>query len=551
MIWMFLVSVIVFIFGYFVYARYLSKLMDISKDNPVPSVYKRDGVDYVSTNKFILFGHHFASIAGAGPILGPIIAISMFGWGPTFIWVLVGGVFFGAVHDFLSLVISVKNQGRSIFDISKDVLGKFASLFMSLFVFLALIIVVAVFSAYTAVTFISEPRIVIPTFMLLIVAILLGIAIYRLKVNLVVATILGLAVVFLSIFISFYYNLGIVLPFDKSISTVVWVVILLVYSFIASVLPVNLILQPRDYLNSYILFLGLFLGVLSILVLGVGGGIDIKIPFLQISEVAIDPKTGLIEPIWPVLFITVACGAISGFHSLVASGTTSKQLANETDARFVGYGAMLTESLLATIVIISVVFFLPFQDLISLVKDGKAVPAFGKAFGDLIQLFAGSWGLSFAILMINGFMLTTLDTATRISRFLFEEIYKTIFKGNVSKYIATFIIVIIAGYLALSGAYVAIWKLFGTANQLVSALALVVITVYLLNKGKNSLVALIPGIFMVLTTLGSLIFYFYKYAFVSFDITLLVIDVILLFISVVSYVFVLLSIIRGKAKDSE
>lgn len=545
MILIFVTSVLLFAFGYFLYARYISRVLNIRSENPVPSVEKKDGVDFVPTNKFVLFGHHFASIAGAGPILGPIIATSMYGWGPTWLWVIIGGVFFGAVHDFLSLIVSVRNQGKSIFDISKDVLGKFTSLFMSIFVFLALIIVVAVFAAYTAVTFVSEPRIVIPTLSILLVALVVSFMIYRLKIGLVLSTLIGLSIVIASIFISFNFNIAITLPYDSKTSTTVWIFILLAYSFIASVLPVNLILQPRDYINSYILFVGMLLGIAGILSFSFSN-LEVKVPFFEVSEIAKNPNTGLIEPLWPILFITVACGAISGFHSLVSSGTTSKQLANEKDARFVGFGGMLAESLLAVIVIIGVIFFLSYDKLISLVKDGKAILAFGESFGGLTSSILGGWGLSLAILMINGFMLTTLDTATRISRFILEEIVQNLFNRKIVKYLSTAIVVVISGYLALSGAYVAIWKLFGTANQLVAALALVVISTYLLYKGKNSMFAIIPAIFMVITTLGSLVFYFYKYAFDSFNITFLIIDSVLLVVALISYVSIALSIIRTK-----
>lgn len=548
---MFLVSLGVLLMGYFLYASYVSKVLGVNAQNPVPSVTKRDGVDYVPTNKFILFGHHFASIAGAGPILGPIIAMSMYGWGPTLIWVLLGGIFIGAVHDFSSLVISVKNDGRSIFDISRDVLGKFSSFFMLLFVFFALIIVIAVFSAYTAVTFVSEPRIVIPTFVILLAAVFLSLLIYKFKLPLVLSTIIGLFVIGFSVFLAFNFGISVVLPFDKETSVKVWIFVLLFYSYIASIVPVSLILQPRDYLNSYILFLGILSGIMGILFFGFFDNVSVKVPFFEVSEVAKDPVSGLIEPIWPVLFITVACGAISGFHSLVASGTTSKQISNEKDTKFVGYGSMITESLLSVVVILSVVFFLPFSDLISFVKEGKSIPAFGKSFGELTSFLFGGWGLSFAILMINGFMLTTLDTATRISRFVFEEIFRSIFTNKVSKYISTLLIVFISGYLALSGTYIAIWKMFGTANQLVAALALVVISVYLLKKGSNNFITLIPGIFMVVTTLGSILFYLYKYAFVSFNLTFLVITFVLFIISITCYLAIGISIFSKGLKSNK
>ena len=275
------------------------------------------------------------------------------------------------VHDYFSLMISVKNEGKSIFNISSSILGKFAGFFMSLFVLIALIIVVAVFAAFTAVSFVSEPRIVIPTFTILVVALLFYFMTYRLRIGLIGSTIVSLILVGLSIYFSFAFNWAITFPFSNDVSIAIWVIILLIYSFFASVLPVNLVLQPRDYINSYVLIGGLLVGIVGILVSSFLPNITINAPFFGISEVAKDPKTGLVDPLWPTLFITVACGAISGFHSLVASGTSSKQLNNEKDGRFVGYGAMLTESLLALTVLIGIMYFIGYDKLVSLVKGGK------------------------------------------------------------------------------------------------------------------------------------------------------------------------------------
>jgi len=551
MLWIFGFSLLVFAFGYFVYSKYLAKIVEEDSNIPTPAHTKNDGADFVPTNKFVLFGHHFASIAGAGPILGPTIAASMYGWGSVWLWIIIGGVFFGAVHDYFSLMISVKNEGKSIFNISSSILGKFAGFFMSLFVLIALIIVVAVFAAFTAVSFVSEPRIVIPTFTILVVALLFYFMTYRLRIGLIGSTIVSLILVGLSIYFSFAFNWAITFPFSNDVSIAIWVIILLIYSFFASVLPVNLVLQPRDYINSYVLIGGLLVGIVGILVSSFLPNITINAPFFGISEVAKDPKTGLVDPLWPTLFITVACGAISGFHSLVASGTSSKQLNNEKDGRFVGYGAMITESLLALTVLIGIMYFIGYDKLVSLVKGGKAIIAFGTSFGNMTSAIIGSWGFAFALFMINGFMLTTLDTATRISRFLTEEIYTSLTKSNLNKYVSTLFIVLTAGYLALSGSYKSLWQLFGTANQLMSAFALVIISVYLLYRGKDYLVALIPAIFMVLTTLGSLIFYFYKYAFVSFNLTYLIIDVVLLSTALVSYVAIFISLLKGYKTASE
>ncbi len=525
----FLISVAFLIgIGYFLYARYLeNRVVGASESNPVPSTTQKDSIDYHPANKFVLFGHHFSSIAGAGPIVGPTLAIGLFGWGGPWIWVLIGAVFFGAVHDYLSMMVSVRNNGRGIFDISKDMLGSFASLVMAIFVLLALIIIVAVFAIFTATTFANEPRIVLPSVILLILAPIFGYLVYKKKYNLVISTIISLIIFSISLFLSFHYNIRIVTNQD------IWILILLAYSYFASVLPVNFLLQPRDYLSSYLLVFGIVVGIISIFVSGIILNPEIKHLFFGISSLAVDGETGITDPFWPVLFITVACGAISGFHSLVASGTSSKQLANEKDGKFVGYGAMIVEGILAILVIASIIFFLTIRELIDYLSQGRAVEAFAIGYGRLTDLLLMGTGSAFAMVMLNTFVLTTLDTATRISRFILSEILVSFFKKNISRYILTFIVLIPAGYLALSGAYFSLWKLFGTANQLVAALALTVISIYLVRKNKNFLVAGVPAIFMLATTLGSLVFHLYKYILME-DIILALIDVILLAVALIA-----------------
>ena len=487
-----IIAAVVFWLGYRFYAVKIESIWGVDPKRPTPAVAQFDGVDYVpAKNWLVLFGHHFSSIAGAGPIVGPILACCLWGWLPAMLWVVFGSIFLGGIHDFGSLMISVREEGVSIGDIAaKSISGK-AKLILSIFTWLALILVIAVFAYLCADTFATQPKIVLPSLGLIPIAMIVGLALYRFKLNSSVVTVLGL--LSLGALIALGEFFPIVVGGD---SRMIWILVLLVYCFFASTLPVNLLLQPRDYLSSFLLFGGIALGVI---------GIFISHPNMNSS--AFTTFKSPMGYLWPMMFITVACGANSGFHSLIASGTTSKQLANERDAKKITFGGMLLEGFLAATVIIILVGGLSSSDLsMHVAKKTSPVSLYGLSFGNITSPIVGKWGSFFALLLLNAFILTTLDTATRITRYITEELF-----GVKNRYVSTFIVVILGGWLALgkdsahNPLWQKIWPAFGASNQLVAALALLVISCWLLSKGKPTLYSLIPAFFMLSTSLTALI----------------------------------------------
>ncbi|MCM8803734.1 MAG: carbon starvation protein A [Candidatus Omnitrophica bacterium] len=493
------IGLIIFILFYIFYGRYFENLWEIDERKITPALMKKDGVDYVPAKHWlILFGHHFSSIAGAGPILGPVIAISIFGWGPAFLWILLGSIFIGGVHDFSSLILSVRNEGQTVGDITKKVLGEKSKILFSLFLWFSLILVVSVFAGVTAKTFIEEPKIVIPTFFLIFDAILFGFLVYKKNFSIFYSTILCLFLLFL--FFLLGKEIPLIIKFGNPLK--IWILILLIYSFVASTLPVNILLQPRDYLSSFILFSGILFGYLGIIT----SHPKIKVPFY----ISFYSPNGTL---WPIMFVTIACGAISGFHSLVSSGTTSKQIINEKDVKKIGYGGMLTEGFLSILALLCVSAGLfwssPFSELNypDLMKKGDLIGTFATGYGQILKkIFDPKIGKLFAIIMINSFVLTTLDTATRITRYITEELFGQTFKIKFLKnrYTATLLVIIFSGYLAF-GSWQKIWPVFGASNQLVAAIVLLLCSCYILIKKKNSISILIPAIIMFLTTITALI----------------------------------------------
>jgi carbon starvation protein len=510
-----IISIVLFWLGYRFYGNRLTKLYGVSEIAVTPAHKHYDGIDYVpAKNWLVLFGHHFSSIAGAGPIIGPIIAMSIWGWGPTILWIVLGSILIGGVHDFGSLVLSVKRQGRSIADITETVISRKAKIFFASFVWLALILVIAVFVYLCANTLAFEPKIVIPTVGLIPIAVLVGYLFYNIKANQTLTTVLGLLSLILLIILGekFPVKIEIVAP------QLFWSYFLLIYCFIASVTPVQILLQPRDYLSAYLLIFGMLFGYLGVLI----SHPNISLPFF--TGVHLQDNA-----IWPMLFVTVACGAISGFHSLIASGTSSKQLASEKDAKKIGYGAMLTEAAVAVLAVIVVAAGIKSQAafLEFLGKGGSGpIGAFGYGYNAVTKtILAGSGGF-FAILILNSFILTTLDTATRIGRYLTRELF-----GVKNRYLATLIVVVLSGWLGLSGNWNKIWPIFGAANQLVAALALLVITMWLLSRNASIIYTAVPCVFMLLTTIGALLYSLPGY-FRNKDILLGLISVALLVLAV-------------------
>jgi carbon starvation protein len=456
--------------GYAFYGGRFAKFLGVDPARPTPAHTKFDGIDYVPAKHWlVIFGHHFASIAGAGPIIGPTIAVIFWGWGPAVLFVLFGTIFIGGIHDFGSLFISIRNDGVSVANVAEKLISRRARHIFSWFVLLALVVVVAVFVYFCADTFVVEPKIVLPSLGLIPVAVLTGAMIYVLRVNLAISTIAGLALLVSLIF------LGQVLPVDipGSGGMTVWIIVLLVYCFFASVLPVNILLQPRDYLSSYLLFFGVIVGLLGV--------ITARPNFTTSAFIKWSTKEG---SLWPMLFVTIACGAISGFHALVAGGTTAKQIANERDAKRVGYGAMVVESLVAVIAIVAIgAGFSGMPALQAAVSKGGPVNAFGDGFGYLTRFILGKYGKFIAIILLNSFILTTLDTATRIARYILQELF-----GRLDRFLATMLIILAGGW----------------ANQLVAALTLIVITSWLLCQKKHVKYVFIPALFMLVTSVGAL-----------------------------------------------
>jgi len=482
--------------GYKYYSAKMKSIWKISKDNVTPAHEKYNGVDFVpSRNWFFLFGHHFSSIAGAGPILGPVIACAIWGWLPALVWVLLGSVFMGGVHDFSALIISVRNKGVSIADVSDKVLGKTARFFFSVFILLALILIIAVFAIVTAKTLIATPQIVVPTFGLIVVAVLTSLMLYRWKFNAAVATIIGLILMALLVAAGQRFPVGL----NCAEPLRLWILILLVYAGAASVLPVNILLQPRDYLSSYFLFAGLIMGY---------AGILISHPVINApAVVSFSSAKGYM---WPSLCIIIACGAISGFHSLVASGTTSKQISDERSAFRIGYGAMILEGVLAVLAIIAATAGLKWAgpgSYPAMVSGGDWIGTFAEGFGNISKPVAGKWGVFFAMIMLNAFVMTTLDSATRITRYIGQELFGNFLKIRILKNsFAVTALILAAAWWFSTGPQAKIWPLFGASNQLIAALVLLVVSAYLFTKKMPFMHAAIPGIFMLVTTVTALVF---------------------------------------------
>lgn len=514
-----LIAIAIFVVAYLTYGRWLAKQWGIDPKQKTPAHTMEDGVDYVPSKAPILLGHHFASIAGAGPINGPIQA-AFFGWVPVFLWIVIGGIFFGAVQDFGALFVSIRHKGHSIGEVIEENIGHRCKVLFNIFAWLVLILVIAAFGDIVAKTFVgistndageivknaANGSVATASILFIPLAIFFGILVYRKNAPFLLSTIIG--VVLLGVCIA----VGLVFPIYLSMNY--WLVFIAIYIVVASVTPVWILLQPRDYLNSFLLYFMIGAAVIGILVAH---------PVMQVPAFVGFNVGG--SMMFPVLFITVACGAISGFHSLVGSGTTSKQLDNEKDALAIGYGGMLIECVLAVISLVCIG---------TLVADGNyknageimlagnnislATPAiiFAAAvagFFEQIGLSGGAVTAAYTIitLSISAFALTSLDTATRLARFIFQELMANTDGSEVTgikkvlsdKYVST-IITAACGMVLCIGGYSKVWPLFGACNQLVAVPAFLCMAVYLARKGKNNKMLFIPMIFMLCATMLSL-----------------------------------------------
>jgi carbon starvation protein len=487
-------SIVIFYLAYRAYGKFLSNRCGLDDSKHTPAIVKEDGVDYSPTQASVLFGHHFSSIAGAGPIVGPILAASYFGWGPTWLWILIGAIFVGGVHDFGSTFMSLRNQGRSIADVMKGLVGSTAGKLFLIFVLLALIYVIIVFLDLTAFTFAKQPAVATASGWFILIAVLFGFLLRTERFSLARLAWVFFPLTFLGLAIGHYFPVFI-------LTKEVWVGITLFYCFCAAVLPVGVLLQPRDFLSAGFLYAILGLGAMGMVM----AGESLQLPLFVGWE---SEKLGMLVPF---LFITVACGACSGFHSIVASGTTSKQIRRESDARRVTYGSMLLEGVLAVFAL-ACVAILSVGDRES---GGTPVAMFASGASRFFSALGipSNLGVEFAMLAISTFLLTTLDTCTRLTRFLIEELFN--WRNQKSRYIGTFFALLFPAILifqsfpgpdgALLPVWKAIWPLFGATNQLLAAFALLTFVVFLKKGGTPYGFALCPALLMVIMPMLALI----------------------------------------------
>ena len=516
-----LIGIAVLLCGYIFYGRYLCKKWGVGETNePTPAHTMEDGIDYVPAKAPVLMGHHFSSIAGAGPITGPISA-AMFGWLPCLLWILVGGIFFGGVHDFGALFASVRHKGKSIGEIISANMSLRAKRLFIIFSYLTLILVVAAFASIVAGTFAAKyvdgqvdlaasatpASVAMVSLLFIVIAVAFGFMVYRRNAPMGVSTIAGVIAICLCMAIGMNWH-------PIYLSNTVWMWIVGLYIAIASVTPVWILLQPRDYLSSFLLY-----AMLAIAAIGVVIAHPNMVDSTGAGLVAIGDgmnAAGIKQPIFPVLFTTIACGAISGFHSLVSSGTTSKQLDKETDAKPIAYGGMLLECVLAVITLVAIAYARQTG------HTAGATDIFaGGVAGMASQIAGGNQSLfnilyTLLVLTYSAFCLTSLDTATRLARFMFQEFWIDGTKGETPEnvtglkkvmanpYIATGITVVLGILLGLNG-YAKIWALFGSANQLLAALGLLAVATWLGNVGKDNKMFLIPMAFMLCVTIASLL----------------------------------------------
>ena len=549
-----LIGLLVFYLGFRFYSKFIgNRIFKIHEDDQImPSKALEDGIDYVPTKKHILFGHHFTSIAGAAPIVGPCVA-AYWGWLPALLWILLGTIFMGAVHDFGALVTSVKEKGRSIADIASNTISKRTRLMFLSFVILLIWLILAVFAMVIADLFVAIPSSVIPINIEIIIAIIMGFLIYKKKIDILIPSLFALALLY------FFVWVGTKAPIDLTTTMAVqdvknfWIIMLFIYSAIASLLPVWTLLQPRDFINSHQLFVGL--GLLFL-------GIFISQPVVDAPAIR-----SLSEPdvpgIFPLLFVTIACGAISGFHGLVASGTSSKQLEKLSDARLVGYGGMMGEGALALASTISAVAGIAlvtnsnlpavgpvtdlnwnvYYDTWAHASENKAA-AFVLGGGALIQTLGIPTIVAntlMAVLVIS-FAATTLDTATRIQRFILNEFgIATGVRALSNRYMATIVAIIPAILLAfwnvvepgtgtMRQAGWVLWPIFGASNQMLAGLTLMVLTLYYWQKKRPILPLLIPMFFVMGITITALVvnaIQFYGQNSILFGLTIILMGLII------------------------
>ena len=520
-----LVGVACFTFAYFVYSRFVARAIGVDPSVKTPAHTMRDGIDYVPAHPMVLYGHHFAAIAGAGPIIGPVLA-SQFGWAAVVLWIVIGCIFIGSVHDMVTLFLSVRHEGKSIGSVIEGVLGRSGKMIFLMFCFAALVLVMAVFTGQVATAFVSNPEVATSSLLGIFEAALFGVCVYKFRWNVFAASFVFVPLLFLLVWIGVVFpcDLTAVFGMSKEAAYMAWVVVLFAYCFVASTLPVWLLLQPRDYLNSYLLYAMLAIGLTAVFV---------TCPSINInafSGFAVKAAAGGSQMnVFPLLFVTVACGACSGFHALVASGTTSKQLDNESHIRPIGYGCMLLEGVVALLALVAVAWHSQ-EDLVAGLASGKPVVFFAQGLAS----FCGKMGLpektseSFMLLAVAAFLMTSVDACTRLARFVWQEMWSTasasaaepsarsplpvprpslVVRVNRNMYFATAVVVAIGVYLLIFNQSMAkhLWTLFGSANQMLATLTLLTATLWLFKSRRNFWIVLLPMCFMMVTA-GTAVF---------------------------------------------
>lgn len=486
------IAVACFLGGYFIYARRLERLLGVDPGRPTPAVTKADGVDYVPAHPAVLLGHHFATIAGAGPIVGPVLAAE-FGWASVTLWVVLGCIFIGAAHDMIAMFLSVRNDGESIGSVIGTLLGRPGKLMFLLVSWTGLVLVVAEFNRQIAGTFVADPAVATASLLFIAEAVLFGLCVYRFRVSVLVASLIFVPLMFAFVWIGNAYPLDLVklLGITPEATRIVWTLVLIAYCFLASTCPVQFLLQPRDYLNSYLLYAMMALGLIGVFVAHPVLHID---AFSGFSAVG---RSGMSDMLFPFLFVTVACGACSGFHALVASGTSSKQISNERSIRPIAYGGMLLEGVLAMIAIIGVAgTYMSQKDYVSAIQSMEPV----QMFAATIAGFCVKIGIpqraaeSFMLLSVAAFLMTTVDSGTRLARFTWQEFMPR--KDGVfhNMYFGTAVVCALILGLLLGSPDTAkqLWTLFASTNQLLASLTLLTATLWFHRNSKPCWMTAIP-----------------------------------------------------------
>lgn len=568
-----LVSLFILGLGYKIYSRLVGRWLGLDPNRPTPATQINDGIDYVPTKPLVLFGHHYASIAAAGPIVGPTLAV-LYGIVPVWLWIMLGVIFIGAVHDFTALFLSVRQGGKSVAEVARSSLGPVGFILYVAFALLLCLLVAAAFlgiavealtshyslsdlklspdqTIFRTIQFQGETHALtggIATVSVIIITIgapLIGWLLYRRGLSAWKGSLLAIVICAISFWLGFQYQLHLdpsstilsIGNFQMNTAQLV-LTLLLIYCFIAAWIPVWMVLQPRDFVNVHVLYFGLACMVLGLIACGLQG-VTISAPATNIADASTRPQLGMV---WPFLFVTIACGACSGAHGLICGGTTCKQLANEKHAPVIGYGAMLLEALLGLCVALMIVGPMGYAQYKAIVwpegvKGAFAVKGFALAVGQTLNVgfsLPVYYGTIFGIILLEGFVLTTTDTVIRLSRYLFEELWDVLFKRPPvwlkNRIFNTALVVVVVAWLAFTNRYGIIWPIFGSANQLLAALTLIAATAWLLQKAKKSWFVAIPAVFMAVTTITSLFLLLKRYININ-NWTLTVVDVLLILLA--------------------